>query len=84
MLGFFFPTCNPFFFSIKIWFFTNSKSVNPDFSQGPLYLVGHQPHKMATPHPMESRILTPKVLRVFFIKIASKQPLFKVRQIVQN
>jgi hypothetical protein len=39
---------------------------------------------MAAPHPMESRILTPKVLRVFSIKIASKQPLFRARQIVQN
>jgi hypothetical protein len=28
--------------------------------------------------------LTPKVLQVFFIKIASKQPLFKARWIVQN
>jgi hypothetical protein len=31
---------------------------------------------MAAPHPMKSRILTPKVLRVLFIKIASKQPLY--------
>jgi hypothetical protein len=28
--------------------------------------------------------LTPKVLRVFFIKIASKQPLFKARWILQT
>jgi hypothetical protein len=34
-------------------------------------------------HPTNSN-LTPKVLGVFFIKIASKQPLFKARSILQT